>query len=159
MAILRTFNETGKYNDNDARKSVIEYILQPCKAKGDLYGYYNIYTECAHEEMENTANNFNKNNGIRLRHWIISFSKSEVASASIVYMIGEDVVKFFKDYQVVYAVHSNTDNFHIHLVINSISFVDGSRYKGSKRDFYALNNHIKQVLSNYGIRYFRYVNN
>lgn len=54
-------------------------------------------------------------------------------------------------YQAIFAVHENTANLHLHLMLNSISYIDGHRYYGTKRDYYTLLNCIKSVLRSYGI--------
>lgn len=56
-----------------------------------------------------------------------------------------DNVLPYKDFQIVYAVHGNTDNTHVHLVMNQISFTDGQRYQGKKKDFYDFLQQLRDV--------------
>ncbi|MBQ3573020.1 MAG: relaxase/mobilization nuclease domain-containing protein [Clostridia bacterium] len=103
-------------------------------------------------EMENAAVQFGKTNGVQLRHFIFSFDKYCQVSPQQVGQIAQSLAYFLgRKYQTVFAVHENTDNLHFHLISNAISFIDGHRYAGSKAEFYALQNYMKQVLRSYGI--------
>ena len=52
---------------------------------------------------------------------------------------------------MVYAVHENPANPHIHIVMNSVSYVDGHRYYGTKKEHYDLMKVIKHSLLIHGI--------
>lgn len=56
------------------------------------------------------------------------------------------------DYQILSAVHENTDHIHIHFVMNRISYLDGSRYQGKKRDFHQFQNHLRRIMAPYNIK-------
>lgn len=56
-----------------------------------------------------------------------------------------------QQYQCAYAVHQDTNNLHIHFVYNSVSFIDGHRYYGTKKEYYDLVGYIKGLLCEYGI--------
>ena len=57
----------------------------------------------------------------------------------------EGIIDYYKNFQIVYAVHGNTDNTHVHLVMNQISFTDGQRYQGKKKDFYDFLQQLRDV--------------
>ena len=40
-----------------------------------------------------------------------------------------------KSYEAVYVVHDNTAHVHSHIVFNSVSFVDGKKYRYEKGDW------------------------
>ena len=54
-------------------------------------------------------------------------------------------------YQVVYALHEDTDYPHIHFVFNSICYQNGQRYRGDKAEYYDLLNYAKNALHHVGI--------
>lgn len=64
--------------------------------------------------------------------------------------------RFYADtYQIVYAVHEDAAHLHIHFVMNMISYLDGKRYAGKKKDFYDYQNYLQgaaEVFGTYIIR-------
>ena len=66
---------------------------------------------------------------------------------------------FGKEYQTIYAVHEKPENPHIHIGTNSVSFIDGHRYGGTRKEFYHMMNYLKSVLFRYGIKELHYVPN
>lgn len=131
MAILKTSNGRHKYFDDDSRKDVLDYILDPVKMPHGYCGKYTVDQENPHESMLLIAERYGKTFGVKLRHFIISFDPSELTDPKKAYDIALDIADFFiRDYQTVFAVHEDKDHLHIHFVINSISYVNGERYYG-----------------------------
>lgn len=136
-----------KYFDEGAYSDTISYIFRPDHAA--CIGGDNIYNlNNAAAEMLAVAIKFKKNSGKRVRHSVLSFSKQEMywMTPELAENYAKGVIAFYADeYQIVYAVHTNTDNLHIHFVMNQISFVDGHRYAGKKQDYYAFQKYLKEL--------------
>ena len=62
-----------------------------------------------------------------------------------------------KEYQAIYAVHENTESLHIHIVMNSVSYIDGHRYRGTKAEHYEFMDFLRNVLIYYGITKLQYI--
>lgn len=135
--------EHEKYFDDNSYQYVINYILN----HATYYGAANILSVFnAAEEMQKVAIDFNKNKGKRVRHSVLSFAEWEGVTPDMARMFAEDIIAFYADrYQIVYAVHTNTDEVHIHFVMNQVSFVDGYKYGGKRADYHAFMNHIRSV--------------
>lgn len=156
MCKLKVVNGKGKYKDNYARFSLIRYILNEDHAINRRWGGSHINLKHPIWDMEAHADRWNKNSGVRLRHFVLSFSNSEVTNPDVAMEIGQKVANFFgKDYQSIFAVHENTDNLHLHIIINAISH-DGKRYRGTHREFYTLINFLRKSLKKHGIYYVDY---
>ena len=70
-----------------------------------------------------------------LRHWIISFGARDLISPIQAYYIAVEAARFYADrYQLVFAVHEDTDQVHVHFVMNQVSYVDGRKYSGTKKN-------------------------
>lgn len=110
-------------------------------------GFCNLASvDSAPEEMEQTAISFGKNKGKRIRHSELSFSKEEHVTPELANQYAHGIIQHYApEYQVVYAVHNNTDHLHIHFVMNQVSYVDGHRYQGKKKDYHDLLRHIRSV--------------
>jgi len=135
----------NKFFDDNSYHDAITYISSPGKAvKVGGYGITSIGS--AAEEMEQTAISFGKNVGKRLRHSVLSFTPGENILPEQANDFAAEIIKHYApEYQIVYAVHNNTDNLHIHFVMNQISYVDGHRYRGQKKDYYSFQRHMKRV--------------
>lgn len=122
-------------------RNVIEYVLQDKKVKE---GYVAITGPYAPEQInwDNVYNAFldekklwNKDSGRMYAHNIISFHKDEDISPAQALEIGQEFVeKFFPNHQSVIGVHQDKDHLHIHIVTNSVSFIDGMKLHQTKRD-------------------------
>ena len=110
--------------------------------------------------MQRVTEMFDKTNGVQLRHFIISFSPEETRSASIVNDIACMIVPYLgREYQTGFAVHEDTTHLHIHIVCNAISYLDGHRYRGTKKEFYDFICHCNQILRMFRMGNLRYVSN
>ena len=136
--------ETKKFVDDKAYEDSIRYICNPQKASHiGGYGLQNISN--AAKEMEDTAIAFHKNKGKRVRHSVLSFDQKENITPEQAYEYGRQISAVTNRYQTVFSVHTNTDHVHIHFVMNQISFVDGQRYYGTKKDYYEVLKGISSV--------------
>lgn len=72
--------DTGmhKYHDDKALETVINYCQDSSKTGGMYVGGYGINIEHAAYEMDLLAWSYGADKGLRLRHWILSFTKDEL---------------------------------------------------------------------------------
>jgi len=160
MATLKTANAQEKYHDNGAREDVLQYILRPDKAIHGFIGGQSIDMSNPAAAMNQTSRRFGKPDGVQLRHLIISFHPKECAYPDQAALIALEAAEYIGgSYQCVWAVHEDQPHLHIHLVFNSISYKNGRRYRGTKKEFYGFYNHMRSVLPFYGVRKFIYVQN
>lgn len=151
MATYKVIHSPGKYQDASSYQDVIEYCMNPEKTPSNFIGGRNIDTDHAAEEMETVSEVFGKTDKTKVRHFILSFSPTENMTPAEVAEVADQVAGHYSDrYQIIYAVHEDTDHPHAHFVMNHISFRDGRHYHGTKQDYYAFQKHIKEVLRPYG---------
>ena len=137
--------EHGKYFDSTAYQDTLNYITNPEKAA--YTGACNLMSvETAAQEMEHTAESFGKNCGKRVRHSVLSFSQADRVTPEQADRYAQEILQHYApDFQLVYAVHTNTEDVHVHMVMNQIAYTDGHRYRGKKGDYHAFLRHMKQV--------------
>ena len=158
MAIITTPNGHGMYADETTRDGVIRYILNPDKVRSGYWGGASVDLTDPVGYMEKVAQRFGKDSGVRLRHFVISFHPLELDDAETADEIAKRVVDYIgQEYPALYGVHEDKEHLHFHIAMNAVSHGDGHRYRGSKREFYALLNAIKDVLEDYGIFSLHYV--
>ena len=118
-------------------KVALEYIMARDKTQDmRLVAGVNCQPEKAFEQMKATKRKFGKVDKRQAYHLIISYVENEV-DADTAFELTEKFVKEYlgDNYEAVYAVHDNTDHIHSHIVFNSVSFRDGSKYRYEKGDW------------------------
>ncbi|MBQ7821208.1 MAG: relaxase/mobilization nuclease domain-containing protein [Clostridia bacterium] len=156
MATFKIINKQGKYHDLNSTSNVIQYIFNPEKTESRLYGFEQVDPMCPAKSMVQVSRAFGKQKGIQIRHYIISFYQNEVDNPHTADRIAKNIALYIGyEYQTVYAVHESTDQIHIHIVHNTVSYVDSHRYRGNKMEYYTLLNIIyiiSDILKRYGVK-------
>ena len=109
----------------------MEYISDKDKTYGWSDGLY-VNTKNAFERMRIVKQFYNKEDGRSYIHFTISFKGRR--DKNVLYDFAEAVVSNFNDFQCLFAIHQNTANYHIHFVLNSVSFTDGHKFSQSQAD-------------------------
>lgn len=141
-----------KYHDDEAIDTVSNYCMNPKKTEDGLVGGFNVNICQAAYEMNKLSWAFGKDNGLRLRHWILSFNPQEARRYRT--CMDNEMKKiawyaaayYGSDYQIVYAIHKNRQSTHIHFVMNTVSFHTGKKYNGSHEDYFNYLNYLSVFL-------------
>ena len=151
MAITKILNiqESEGRNPASHLKNALEYIQNPDKTEECvLVGGINCLADTAFEQMEETKNIFHKTGKRQGYHVIISFSPEEkVTSEQAMYVLehfAKDVLG--DDYEAVYAVHTDREHMHGHLIWNSVSMTTGKKYNSPKSNW---KNHLQPITNKY----------
>lgn len=93
--------------------------------------------ETAYAEMQATKQRFSKPGGVVGYHFIQSFAPGEVTPEQA-HAIGVAFAqRLFGDrYEVVVGTHLDRAHLHNHVVVNSVSFVDGKKYHSSPGSYF-----------------------
>ena len=93
--------------------------------------------ETAFAEMQTTKRRFGKLGGVVGYHFIQSFAPGEVTPEQA-HVIGVAFAQrlFGERYEVVVGTHLDRAHLHNHVVVNSVSFVDGKKYHSSPGSYY-----------------------
>ena len=152
MAVFLTINQKGKYHDANAKMSVINYILNKKKMPSNYFGSMYVNPLNPASSMQKVSSFYGKENGVQIRHFSVSFDKSEISDPAVVNAIANELMHYIaKCYQVIYAVHENTEQLHFHMAFNTVNHITGERYRGNKSEYYALLNMIKNIVRKYGV--------
>ena len=151
MAITKILNiqESDGRNPASHLKNALEYIQNPDKTEECvLVGSINCLPDTAFEQMEETKNIFHKTGKRQGYHVIISFSPEEKVSAEQAMYVLEHFAKNLlgDDYEAVYAVHTDKEHMHGHLIWNSVSMTTGKKYNSPKSNW---KNHLQPITNKY----------
>lgn len=151
MAITKILNikESEGRNPASHLKNALEYIQNPDKTEECvLVGGINCLPDTAFEQMEETKNIFHKTGKRQGYHVIISFSPEEKVTAEQAMYVLEHFAKAVlgDDYEAVYAVHTDREHMHGHLIWNSVSMTTGKKYNSPKSNW---KNHLQPITNKY----------
>ena len=151
MAITKILNimESEGRNPTTHLKNALEYIQNPDKTEECvLVGGINCLPDTAFEQMKETKNIFHKTGKRQEYHVIISFSPEEKVTAEQAMYVLEHFAKdvLSDDYEAVYAVHTDREHMHGHLIWNSVSMTTGKKYNSPKSNW---KNHLQPITNKY----------
>ena len=151
MAITKILNikESKGRNPASHLENALQYIQNPDKTEECvLVGSINCLPDTAFEQMVETKNIFHKTGNRQGYHVIISFSPEEKVSAEQAMYVLEHFSKdvLGDDYEAVFAVHTDREHMHGHLIWNSVSVTTGKKYNSPKGNW---KNHLQPITNKY----------
>lgn len=148
MAYIKIVNKD--YMDWKAIYNVINYIFHYSSVPLEYVGGYGIsfiegdYADDIIEQFETVKIIYKKEMFKLLRHFVITFAPYENITPMKAKEIAWEFIKYFgKNYQVVFAVHTNTEHVHVHIVLNTTNIFTGNNY----REFFEIDK-INEFLNN-----------
>ncbi len=167
MAVMKINNDkdyiTGKskYKDQNALQNVYDYMMD-VKHFNKSKKLINSYMGGSHvgiadppKSMEEVAQKFHKDRGVRLKHIILSFSEEDgISSHMAAYAAERMSQQIGQIYQNFYVVHEDHACPHIHMMMNTVSHINGYKYH-PKTDKYWLSNIAADCLYDLGIEHLR----
>lgn len=114
-------------------EAVINYAMNGEKTEnGILVSGVNCLPQTAYSQMMLAKKAFHKEDGRLGYHIIQSFNGNEVSPEKCNQIGVELAQQLWGDkYQILVCTHINKKNVHNHIVLNSVSFIDGSKYHNS----------------------------
>lgn len=135
MSLYKHIN--GKNNDRDYLEKKRKYITDPVKTDGGkLVGSSACFSEHGIDDWISVKKAYHKTDGKQGEHITISLTPDRKNVSNEEYLkVAEEVAEnIFSGYNCIYAVHIDSTYRHIHLLFNSVSYVDGKRFHSSKSD-------------------------
>ncbi len=154
MAILK-IEKGQQYTLN----GMIEYLMDTRKHGQQILHFNSIYASPNNPliDMMNVKMLWNKVGGTQYRQIVLSLTEDEScpeyynAFLSVSWNTAIAIANYFKC-QVVFAIHVNTDNIHVHFVINSVCFIDGKKIQINKEDTRRLKDMVNEILNEFGFK-------
>ena len=115
----------------------LTYVMNDLKTVNGLYVGSRHITDISHatEEMMQVKEFFGKLDGRVATHGVISLDEAESDAKNagkLMLLLSELMERIFPEHQVVYAVHTNTENLHIHFILNTVG-LDGKKIHMDKK--------------------------
>ena len=150
MGIFKLISKPGQYRDNETYADVINYILNRYKTHG-YCGGWSVDPDNAAYEMESFASAVNKDDGLLLRHFVISFEKNKKLTPKVLDRLGLFFSEYYgKEYQIIYGVHLDTEHPHIHFAMSTVNYHTLKKYS-SDENIYKFLTHCNSILQQMNI--------
>lgn len=139
------------YPNTAALNNVIHYVL----SKADFCGGYGVTPEvgAAQMQMQFVKKTFYQTDALQLKHFFITYSHEEAMYIDFDEMIlaAFEAAKLFGEYQMVYGLHLDGSHVHVHIVMNTTSFMDGHQYSGGLSGFMKVCGMLKKKYPQYRV--------
>lgn len=137
--------------------NVAEYAADDIKTEHRaLVSGINCQESCAAKQFLETKQMFSKTGGRLCYHAYQSFAAGEV-DAETAHKIGVELARrlWGDRFEVLVATHCNTNHYHNHFVLNSVSFVDGMKFDNCRKDYLAMRDMSDTLCAEYGLSVIR----
>lgn len=96
---------------------------------------HNCVPQSSYIEFLTTKKRFHKTEGRQFYHFVQSFAEGDRLTPQLANAIGVELAeKEFPDFEVLVATHIDTGHLHNHLIVNSVSCVDGRKLHQNSLD-------------------------
>lgn len=159
MAILKAVAPSSATTKKKNLPGIIAYVLDPKKTERmEICEGINCTVPTCLDDMRQTKKDYGKTTGREYYHFIRSYAPHEVNSKTGKEVTPKDVLKEtiefiqkckikgkdkkgkefewnpFEGYEVLVAVHKDKDHLHAHIIVNSVSFLNGHKFQYTKGD-------------------------
>ena len=141
-AVRNKLHRAVNYAANEEKTSLdklIGYAANPDKTEQSIFeSVVNCTTvETAFDEMTATKRKYGKEDKVLAYHYIQSFKPGEV-TPELAHSIGVQFAKecFGDRFEVVIGTHLDREHLHNHIVVNSVSFLDGGKFRSTPQSYY-----------------------
>lgn len=155
MGILKANNYSTSHG---ALNRVIHYVLEENKTPDELlyfdgpYKYDTITPENVYQAFIDEKKLWNKDTGRMYAHYSVAFHRDDNITKEQVLEIGKEVFgRIFDGHQFLLAVHTDRDHLHVHMVANSVSYVDGHKIHTSNSDLERYKEMSNEIFRQHGL--------
>lgn len=144
MCIVKMVDES--YLNYSSVFNLVNYALTDKRThrRVRFYGGYNVEIDRVDSQMVLVKKYYQKDSGREMRHFVVSFD--EDISPYDAWILGWRIAAYYADrYQIVFGVHEDTDNIHIHFVFNTVSFADGRKFSSDYHEISRLKSYVNRL--------------
>ena len=138
------------YDTYDALEKVLEYVDNT--KKSEYIGAQNILLHNPMEQARAVDKFFYNQTKKKVFHLALSFDEDDFISAYTLFEEGYNICALLPEYQIVFAVHQNTDYLHMHFAIIPINLITGRKLCFDNNTLYSFVQQIREIFKKYDIK-------
>ncbi len=145
----------NRYTDTElqALTDVIDYAEDGAKTRNKVYvSGINLSPDIARDQMVMTKLQFGKTDKILAYHGYQSFLPGGV-TPDMAHEIGIKLAErlWGNRFQVLVTTHLDHEHIHNHFCLNSVSFVDGKKFRGGRKAYWIMRAESDKICAEYGL--------
>lgn len=116
---------------------IYRYLTQVGKTAESLVSGIRCSSDNPVFDMNQTKIFYEKKGGRQYKHFVQSFSPTEEVTPEIAHSIAVKLVQqvsIFSGFECLIVTHIDTEHLHSHIIVNSVSIVDGHKFRYSKKE-------------------------
>lgn len=91
---------------------------------------------------------YRKTEGRIARHFVVSLGSNSIFLPHEANILARKICEYYcMRFQIVYAVHEDTKNLHIHFVMNTVSYVDGRMFSEDPAELQRFKYYVQQLIN------------
>ncbi len=135
-------------------RRALDYVMKKEKTERTLLDGFNCNPDTVMEEMEMTKHIFHKTGGRTYKHFVQSFAPDEEITPEIANQVARELVEklpIARGFEVLIATHKDRRHIHSHLILNSVSFIDGHKFQMSADDLQTMKDISDEICKSHGL--------
>ena len=149
MAKLIIFR--NDYDTLAAMQNVFGYVGNGSKSCG-YTGAQNMLINNDIEQVNAVNRYFCNNTKKKVIHFVIAFAQEDYISTEDAFSAGYEVCSLLPEYQIMFSVHQDTDNPHIHFAMNPTSLIDGHKVCFTNSNLFKFITGLREIFKTYEIK-------
>lgn len=131
----------------------IDYIENDYKTEDKRFVTgINCMEKTAYEQMKKTKELHKNTEGIQAFHIIHSYDYDEITPEEAHKVGIEFAEEMFGDrFEVLVATHVNTKHYHNHIIVNSVSFIDGKKFYANRESYAVMRKVSNRICKSHGL--------
>jgi len=145
MATITAFNSGASLG------VIIKYVTKPSKTNSSLVSGTHCEPSTVIDEMKLTKAMYCKEGGRQYKHYCVSFDAREKVTPELAHTMARLLCEkhFAGRHEILLATHIDRNHVHTHIIVNSVSHVDGLKFQEPKSLLQEMKNeHDKLCLAN-----------
>ena len=148
MAKLIIFQ--NPYDTINAMENVVKYVLDRDKAY--YVGAQNLLPDGYELQQIYAVRRFwNDNTKKKILHFLISFGEEFIAMDNLI-EAAYKICSIFPEYQMLFAIHKNIGNLHVHMAVNPINMKTGRKLYFDNCTLFFFVSNLRDILKKYDIK-------
>ena len=156
MSVIKSVN--SRSGSRAALRNTLGYVLQDKKTTSDLtlvlgdYPHLDVTADKVFQHFMQTKELFNKTGGRMYKHFVVSWHKDENITPEIALDIARQwAEKVFPEFCTLVTVHTDREHLHCHIVLNSVSMIDGHKYHMNPEELQNAKDINDELCASYGL--------
>ena len=156
MSVIKSVN--SRSGSRAALRNTLGYVLQDKKTSSELtlvlgdYPHLEVTADKVFQHFMQTKELFNKPGGRMYKHFVVSWHKDENITPEVALDIARQwAEKVFPEFCTLVTVHTDREHLHCHIVLNSVSMIDGHKYHMNPEELQAAKDINDELCASYGL--------